>query len=244
MCQTHLDHPDWKQEQLARMFDVERSTVSKILKNKESWLAVADVNSHRVAKHRPSKFPKIEKALVHQLWAASQEGTILTDSFIRIEARKVADAQSVAAERFKASSGWVDNFKSRAAIRRGVMTRGLEGLQIDEDSSDSEGCLKIMPQPTFGDAESEDSPEPPALVQPLQPYQGPMPSQVPSILLHIVQDEHTPTLEEAESAISVLRAFVQAQHPDFVTDTERDTLLHISSRLVRAGAQLPYDPPY
>lgn len=124
------------------------------------------------------------------------------------------------------------------------MTRGLEGLQIDEDSSDSEGCLKIMPQPTFGDAESEDSPEPPALVQPLQPYQGPMPSQVPSILLHIVQDEHTPTLEEAESAISVLRAFVQAQHPDFVTDTERDTLLHISSRLVRAGAQLPYDPPY
>lgn len=52
MCQMHLDNPDWKQEQLAKLFDVERSTVSKILKNKETWLAVADVNSHRVAKHR------------------------------------------------------------------------------------------------------------------------------------------------------------------------------------------------
>lgn len=52
MCQMHLDNPEWKQEQLAKLFDVERSTVSKILKNKESWLAVADINSHRVAKHR------------------------------------------------------------------------------------------------------------------------------------------------------------------------------------------------
>lgn len=54
MCQMHLDNPEWKQEQLAKMFDVERSTVSKILKNKDSWLTVKDVNSHRVAKHRYS----------------------------------------------------------------------------------------------------------------------------------------------------------------------------------------------
>jgi len=242
MCQMHLDNPDWKQEQLAKMFDVERSTVSKILKNKDTWLAVADVNSHRVAKHRPSKFPKIEKALVHKLWAASQGGTILSDSFIRSIAKKVAEEQQVAPERFKASSGWVDNFKSRAAIRRGVMTKGLEGLQIDEDSSDSEGIVHIITQPTFGDPDSEDSPEPPSVSQPHHGYQLLPPPQPPSILLRV--NEGAATLPDAENAINLLRAFVADQPEDFVTDAERDALVHISQRLVNASSGLGYTPTF
>lgn len=242
MCQMHLDNPDWKQEQLAKLFDVERSTVSKILKNKETWLAVADVNSHRVAKHRPSKFPKIEKALVHKLWAASQGGTILSDSFIRSIAKKVAEEQSVAPERFKASSGWVDNFKSRAAIRRGVMTKGLEGLQIDEDS-ESEGVVRIMSQPSFGDPESEDSPEP-TVPTSQHSYQLLPPTQAPSILLHVNQPPGRETLQDAEDAITTLRNFIANQPEDFVTDAERDALLHLSSRLVQASTGLPYQPNF
>jgi hypothetical protein len=52
MCLEHLANPELKQEQLAQMFSVERSTVSKILKNKDKWMAVAEADINRVAKHR------------------------------------------------------------------------------------------------------------------------------------------------------------------------------------------------
>jgi hypothetical protein len=52
MCLEHMANPELKQEQLAQMFSVERSTVSKILKNKEKWIAVPEADINRVAKHR------------------------------------------------------------------------------------------------------------------------------------------------------------------------------------------------
>lgn len=52
MCIEHLEHPDWKQEKLAKRFSVERSTVSKILKHKDKWMNVPDADINRVAKHR------------------------------------------------------------------------------------------------------------------------------------------------------------------------------------------------
>ena len=52
MCEKHRDNPELKQDQLAQMFSVERSTVSKILKNSKKWLAVQEVDINRVAKHR------------------------------------------------------------------------------------------------------------------------------------------------------------------------------------------------
>lgn len=52
MCIEHLEHPEWKQEKLAKRFSVERSTVSKILKHKDKWMNVPDADINRVAKHR------------------------------------------------------------------------------------------------------------------------------------------------------------------------------------------------
>jgi len=52
MCLEHITNPELKQEQLAQMFNVERSTVSKILKNKDKWMAVPEADINRVAKHR------------------------------------------------------------------------------------------------------------------------------------------------------------------------------------------------
>jgi hypothetical protein len=52
MCMEHMEHPEWKQEKLAKRFSVERSTVSKILKHKDKWMNVPDADINRVAKHR------------------------------------------------------------------------------------------------------------------------------------------------------------------------------------------------
>jgi DNA-binding LacI/PurR family transcriptional regulator len=52
ICQYHLDFPSARQEDIAARYGVERSTISKILKQKEKWMNVPEAESLRVAKHR------------------------------------------------------------------------------------------------------------------------------------------------------------------------------------------------
>ncbi|KAH9936650.1 uncharacterized protein B0H18DRAFT_328253 [Fomitopsis serialis] len=52
ICMCHRDNPGMKQEEIAARFGVERSTVSKILKEKDRWLNVKDDEKLQVAKWR------------------------------------------------------------------------------------------------------------------------------------------------------------------------------------------------
>jgi CENP-B N-terminal DNA-binding domain len=52
ICQYHLENPNARQEDIATRYGVERSTISKILKNKTKWMNVPDSETLRVAKHR------------------------------------------------------------------------------------------------------------------------------------------------------------------------------------------------
>lgn len=54
ICLYQQEHPGAKQEEIANHFGVERSTVSKILKYKDKWLAVPseEAKGMSVAKHR------------------------------------------------------------------------------------------------------------------------------------------------------------------------------------------------
>lgn len=51
ICLYQQDHPHQKQEEIAQRFGVERSTVSKVIKGKKTWLniqeGVAEVPRHR-----------------------------------------------------------------------------------------------------------------------------------------------------------------------------------------------------
>lgn len=40
ICRMHEDNPEMRQQDIAQKFAVERSTVSKILKDKERWLSI------------------------------------------------------------------------------------------------------------------------------------------------------------------------------------------------------------
>ena len=50
---------------------------------------------------------------------ASKEGKVLTDALLRRKAREFGDAMGYTEDKFKASSGWLENFKHRYGIRRG-----------------------------------------------------------------------------------------------------------------------------
>nr|GAT58783.1 predicted protein [Mycena chlorophos] len=120
ICEYHISNPNARQEDIARAFGVERSTVSKILKNKQKWLNI-DVNETlKIAKHRPSKFPEIEEDMVKWLLECRDNNTILSDAQIRNKARNIARNLGVLEDRFKASSGWIENFKHRHGVKGGI----------------------------------------------------------------------------------------------------------------------------
>lgn len=69
---------------------------------------------------RPSKFPEVEEEMVKWLVECTQSKIIFTDTMIRLKAREVAKILNISEEKFKASSGWIENFKHRHGIRAGV----------------------------------------------------------------------------------------------------------------------------
>jgi len=71
------------------------------------------------APFRPSKFPEIESELAKWLYECRDKKVQLTDSVIRNKAKEVAKQLQIPEDKFKASSGWVENFKHRHGIRRG-----------------------------------------------------------------------------------------------------------------------------
>jgi len=54
ICKYHLDHPNARQEDIGTEFGVERSTISKILKDKDRWLNISDDDqgTELTSKHR------------------------------------------------------------------------------------------------------------------------------------------------------------------------------------------------
>lgn len=56
ICLYSQVHPDARQEDIATAWGVERSTISKILKNKDKWLAIHVGEEMKVAKHRSVVF--------------------------------------------------------------------------------------------------------------------------------------------------------------------------------------------
>ncbi|EAU86253.2 centromere binding protein B [Coprinopsis cinerea okayama7 len=125
ICLYHLDHQNARQEDIAEMFGIERSTVSKILKHKNQWLNVDD-NAEAHAKNRPSKFPELEAVMRDFLQEALDKDIPLSDSLIRTRALEIAKGLGISEEKFKASSGWVENFKHRHGIRSGKWTGGVK----------------------------------------------------------------------------------------------------------------------
>ena len=120
ICVFAEENPSARQEDIASRYQIERSTVSKILKQKDKWKSIIPGGaSSRVAKHRPSKFPDIETRLSAWAHECAITNYYLTDHAIREKAKTVARSLGYPEEKFKASSGWVEKFKERNNIRKG-----------------------------------------------------------------------------------------------------------------------------
>lgn len=131
ICDYSAANPQVKQDAIAVKFGIERSTVSKILKQKEKWLAIEPgSDAARIAKHRAVKFPAVEDRLT--TWAAELKarGEVIRDSTIRHEALRIARELGLGEDKFKASGGWIEKFRDRNQILK-PQSRGTNNAESD-----------------------------------------------------------------------------------------------------------------
>jgi hypothetical protein len=136
ICEFANEHPELRQETVGTHFGVERSTVSKILKEKEKWLNIDEEREGHIVKHRcvaraaedvvitglltvsstsNARFPKIEIVLTGWIQA---NGGPLSDRTLMEKAAAIAREQGETT--FRASAGWVVKFRERLRRNTGI----------------------------------------------------------------------------------------------------------------------------
>ncbi|CAG8822447.1 6125_t:CDS:2, partial [Gigaspora rosea] len=100
-------------EEIATEFNCDRSTVSKILKQKK-WFEVQETSQiSNALKIASPKFPQVEKALEIWIGSAEQQNLIISGNIICQKALQFATLLGISEEKFKASQGWLARFKAR-----------------------------------------------------------------------------------------------------------------------------------
>ncbi|KAF4548847.1 Hypothetical protein D9617_25g061770 [Elsinoe fawcettii] len=112
MCIFAEENPTLKQIEIGARFKVDRSTVSKVLRHKEKYLANRSQRRPSVTKREKSHRTEVESAL--QNWARKQRKSKmpLTEDVIRVKAAHFATAAGGGeASNPATSASWVSHFK-------------------------------------------------------------------------------------------------------------------------------------
>lgn len=154
ICDYSAAHPTVKQDAIANEFGIERSTVSKILKQKDKWLAIDPASdAARIAKHRAVKFPAVEDRLTSWVTELKAQGEPIRDSTIRQEALRIARELGLGEDKFKASGGWIEKFRERNQIPKpqsaepGSVDPEAPGAARSPTPSPSHGAVTLAPRP-------------------------------------------------------------------------------------------------
>ncbi|CAG8951590.1 hypothetical protein HYFRA_00007506 [Hymenoscyphus fraxineus] len=135
MCQYHEENPTVKQTEIGAMFGVERSTVSKVLRQKEKYLFPED-RSLSPVKRAKGKFPDIERALSNWVRNNMKKGIPLTDASIKEQARFFATTVGNDESNLKTNSAsWLEKFKQKNGIGSGRLSRRASETNISDTGS-------------------------------------------------------------------------------------------------------------
>ena len=116
ICSIKQREPNKKNVDLATEFGISTSQVSDIIRSSNKWLQV-DPNSYQATlkKLRPSPLINIEEALILWIEKALECNLTITGTIIQQKALDFADLLNH--HNFKASQGWLENFKHRFSIQ-------------------------------------------------------------------------------------------------------------------------------
>jgi Tc5 transposase DNA-binding domain len=125
LCEYSKKNPNAKHHEIAKEFmnkypglQLDRSTVSKILKNQDLYKNINEDIAENTYRHRSVKYPRLELAMtiwVQQIIAANM---ILSDDLLKEKGMEFARALDISEKSLSFSSGWVTKFKRRNQLRR------------------------------------------------------------------------------------------------------------------------------
>lgn len=166
ICRRFLGDVKPGHQVVAQEYDVERSTITKVLAQKEKWLGVDDAGMlaehNRAAsstgpiprasrKIRSSRYPVIESRLTSWLEAELGRGSTVDDAIVKERAKEIST--NTGDKGFKASNGWLDAYKGRV----GFQTSWEDGLAQTAFQA-SAGYDHHMDENNYHDASTEVSP--------------------------------------------------------------------------------------
>ncbi|CAG5190106.1 uncharacterized protein ALTATR162_LOCUS12132 [Alternaria atra] len=146
MCQYHEENPTVNQTEIGAMFGVERSTVSKVLRQKEKYL-YQDDGSRSPIKRSKGKFPDIKRTLSNWARNHQRQGLPLSDAIIREKARFFAQTVGNSKTHPQVNSScWLEMFKQKnhlmgARARKGSIAEESEGATNPPSNVHTPGAI-------------------------------------------------------------------------------------------------------
>ncbi|GLI78118.1 hypothetical protein PoHVEF18_006418 [Penicillium ochrochloron] len=146
MCLYHEENKQAKQTDIGALFGVERSTVSKVLRQKEKYLNPDD-GSRSPIKRAKGRVPDIEKALSNWARNYQRQGFPLNDEMIKEKARFFASTCGCPEGKEKVlTASWLEKFKQKNSLlgaksrkgsgdRKGVRSNSNSPTRINTDSA-------------------------------------------------------------------------------------------------------------
>jgi|UniRef100_A0A2S2QVQ0 hypothetical protein len=123
-----------KKKDIAERYGIPTSSLSTILKNREN--IIRQVESNNLLKNRKRikvcVYEKVDKAVLK--WIACKQNYNLPISNMLIKKKAIHFAQKLGFDDFRASSGWLDKFKSR----HNIMFKVICGKSVDISEEDSD----------------------------------------------------------------------------------------------------------
>ncbi|KAF2433195.1 hypothetical protein EJ08DRAFT_94085 [Tothia fuscella] len=155
MCVYAEEHPTVKQTEIGAMFGVERSTVSKVLRNKEKYLYQDDGSRSPVRKAK-GKFPDIERALSNWAKNHQKQGLPMSDALIKEKLRFFSMSVGSTESQLKASnSSWLEKFKQKNNLmgsksRKNSVAEDSEGPSLPGSGTQTPNISPTSPPPAGG----------------------------------------------------------------------------------------------
>ena len=120
---------------IATKFSIPKSTLSTIIKNKDSIIEAYEQSSFAPSKKRmrTAAYPEVEEALVSWLKFARSQNTPISGPVLQTKAEELATEFGY--DDFKCSTGWLSRFK----VRHDIVFRKLcgESAVVDEEIASS-----------------------------------------------------------------------------------------------------------
>ncbi|CAJ0643244.1 1794_t:CDS:2 [Entrophospora sp. SA101] len=115
--------------------NIDRSSVTKILHDKEKWLDVSSTSHHNTFHHRKVRFPELEKAMNIWIGQVSASGLIITDNLVAEKAKNFGEKLGIEKTELTFSNGWLRGFKQR---------NNLKAVKIHGEANNETGLFYYM----------------------------------------------------------------------------------------------------